>query len=165
MKSTSELEHARLLPRLSWSWTVLLPSGTHREHIKSITAVLLPFVTCLLTLPRIFRSPLAIRWQQFSTNVLADYVWLSLVSSKQTMRVRRRILASAKCVHESFKSASVVTLGRVGMLRQVQPSGRSHGHKKLQFRIVVRTYKVKLCDILFELNVRITAKFKKVISY
>jgi hypothetical protein len=41
-------EHARLLPRLSWSWTVLLPSDTYRKLITSITAVLLPFVTYLL---------------------------------------------------------------------------------------------------------------------
>jgi hypothetical protein len=32
---------------------VLLPSDTHRKPITSITAVLLPFVTYLLTLPRI----------------------------------------------------------------------------------------------------------------
>jgi hypothetical protein len=43
--------HARLLPGLSWSCTVLLPSDTHRKAIMSITAVLLPFVTYLLTLP------------------------------------------------------------------------------------------------------------------
>jgi hypothetical protein len=30
---------------------VLLPSDTHRKSITSITAVLLPFVTCLLTRP------------------------------------------------------------------------------------------------------------------
>jgi hypothetical protein len=41
-----------LLPRLSWSWTVLLPSDTHRKPITSIAAVLLSFVTYLLTLPR-----------------------------------------------------------------------------------------------------------------
>jgi hypothetical protein len=52
LKPASERAHARLLPRLSWSWTVLLPSDTHRKHITSITAVLLPFVTYLLTLPR-----------------------------------------------------------------------------------------------------------------
>jgi hypothetical protein len=34
----------RLLPRLSWSWTVLLPSDTYRKLITSTTAVLLPFV-------------------------------------------------------------------------------------------------------------------------
>jgi hypothetical protein len=39
--------HAHALPGLSWSWTVLLPSDTHRTPITSITAVLLPFVTCL----------------------------------------------------------------------------------------------------------------------
>jgi hypothetical protein len=44
--------HTRLLPRLSCSWTVLLPSDTHRKPITSITAVLLPLVTYLLTLPR-----------------------------------------------------------------------------------------------------------------
>jgi hypothetical protein len=32
-------------PRLSWSWTVLLPSDTYRKPIRSITAVLFPFVT------------------------------------------------------------------------------------------------------------------------
>jgi hypothetical protein len=36
---------ACLLPRMLWIWTVLLPSGTHRKPITSITAVLLPFVT------------------------------------------------------------------------------------------------------------------------
>jgi hypothetical protein len=45
--------HARLLPRMSWSWTVLLPSDTHRKPIMSVTAVLLPCVTYLLALPRI----------------------------------------------------------------------------------------------------------------
>jgi hypothetical protein len=51
-KLASEHAHARLLLRPSWSWTVLLPSETHRKPITSITAVLLPFVTYLLTLPR-----------------------------------------------------------------------------------------------------------------
>jgi hypothetical protein len=36
---------------------VLLPSDTHRKPIPSITAVLLPFVTYLLTLPRISEIP------------------------------------------------------------------------------------------------------------
>jgi hypothetical protein len=49
LKQASEYAHARLLPRLSWSWTVLLPSDTHREPTTSITAVLLPFLTYLLT--------------------------------------------------------------------------------------------------------------------
>jgi hypothetical protein len=40
-----------LLPRLSWSWTVLLPSDTYIKPITSITTVLHPFVTYLLTLP------------------------------------------------------------------------------------------------------------------
>jgi hypothetical protein len=52
LKPASEHSHARLLPRLSWKWTVLLPSDTHRKPITSITAFLLPVVTYLLTLPR-----------------------------------------------------------------------------------------------------------------
>jgi hypothetical protein len=44
-------QHTRLLPRLSWSRTVLLPCDTHRNLVTSIMAVLLQFVTCLLTLP------------------------------------------------------------------------------------------------------------------
>jgi hypothetical protein len=51
LKPASEHEHALLLPRLSWSWNVLLPSDTYRKRITPITAVLLPFVTYLLTLP------------------------------------------------------------------------------------------------------------------
>jgi hypothetical protein len=51
LKPASEHAHVRLLPRL-WSWTVLLPSDTHRKHITSITAVFLPFVIYLLILPR-----------------------------------------------------------------------------------------------------------------
>jgi hypothetical protein len=51
LKPASEHAHAHLLPRLSWSWTVLLFSDTHRKPITSIAAVLLPFVTYLLTLP------------------------------------------------------------------------------------------------------------------
>jgi hypothetical protein len=51
LKPASEHAHALLLPRRSWSWTMLLPSDTNRKHIASITAVLLPFVTYLLTLP------------------------------------------------------------------------------------------------------------------
>jgi hypothetical protein len=50
-KPATEHAHARLLPGLSWRWTVLLPSDTHREPIAYITPVLLPFVTYLL-IPR-----------------------------------------------------------------------------------------------------------------
>jgi hypothetical protein len=56
LKPASEHAHARLLPRLSWmswSWTVLLTSDTHRNRIASTTAALLPLVTYLLTLPRV----------------------------------------------------------------------------------------------------------------
>jgi hypothetical protein len=52
LKPASEHAHARLLPILSSSWTVLLPSDTREKPITSITAVLLPFVTYLLTFPR-----------------------------------------------------------------------------------------------------------------
>jgi hypothetical protein len=47
-------EHACLLPRLLWSWTMLLSSDTHRKPITSVTVVLLPFVTYILTLPCIY---------------------------------------------------------------------------------------------------------------
>jgi hypothetical protein len=57
----SEHVHAHMLPRLSWSWTVLLPSDTHRKLTTSITAVLLPFFTHLLTLPRIFHHATVLR--------------------------------------------------------------------------------------------------------
>jgi hypothetical protein len=50
LKPASEHAHTRLLPRLSWSWTVLLPSDTHRKPITSITSVLLPIVAYLLAL-------------------------------------------------------------------------------------------------------------------
>jgi hypothetical protein len=52
LKQVSEHAHTCLLPRLSRSWTVLLPSDTHRKPITSIAAVLLPLVTYLLTLTR-----------------------------------------------------------------------------------------------------------------
>jgi hypothetical protein len=45
LKPASEHAHAHLPPRLSWSWSVLLPSDTHRKTITSITGDLLPFVT------------------------------------------------------------------------------------------------------------------------
>jgi hypothetical protein len=52
LKPASKHAHARLLPRLSRSWIVLLPSDTHRTPITPITALLLPFVTNILTLSR-----------------------------------------------------------------------------------------------------------------
>jgi hypothetical protein len=48
LKPASEHEHEHLLSRLSWSWTVLLPSDTHRKPITSVTVVLLPFVISLV---------------------------------------------------------------------------------------------------------------------
>jgi hypothetical protein len=52
LKPVSEHVHAGVIPRLSQSWSVLLPSDTHRKLITSITAVLLPSVISLLILPR-----------------------------------------------------------------------------------------------------------------
>jgi hypothetical protein len=52
LKPAFEHEHARLLARLSWSWTVLLPSDKPRKPSMSITAVLLPFVAYSVTSPR-----------------------------------------------------------------------------------------------------------------
>jgi hypothetical protein len=51
LKEASEHVYELLVPRLSRSWAVLLPSDTHAKPITSITADLLPFVTYLLTLP------------------------------------------------------------------------------------------------------------------
>jgi hypothetical protein len=39
LKPASEHVHARLLPRLSWSSTVLLPSHTHYAHCSCVTSV------------------------------------------------------------------------------------------------------------------------------
>jgi hypothetical protein len=49
---TTLLTFAFASDRLSWRWNVLLPSGTRRKHITSITADLLPFASYeyLLTL-------------------------------------------------------------------------------------------------------------------
>jgi hypothetical protein len=51
LKPASEHAHAhayaRLVPRLSWSWTVLLPRDTYRKPIISIATVLLSFGICL----------------------------------------------------------------------------------------------------------------------
>jgi hypothetical protein len=49
--SLSTVHMLIILPRLSWNWTLLLPSYTHRKPTMSITGVLLPFVTYLLTVP------------------------------------------------------------------------------------------------------------------
>jgi hypothetical protein len=54
LKPASEHALARLLPGLSWCWTVLLHSDTCRKPITSITIVLPPFETYLLTLPHIY---------------------------------------------------------------------------------------------------------------
>jgi hypothetical protein len=57
LKPASKHAHEVLLPTLSWSWTVLLPSDTYRKPVTSTIAVLLPFVTYLLALHRILTSP------------------------------------------------------------------------------------------------------------
>jgi hypothetical protein len=49
LKPISQTAHACLLPELSCSCIMLLPCDTHRRPITSITVVLLPFVTYLLT--------------------------------------------------------------------------------------------------------------------
>jgi hypothetical protein len=67
-KPVSEHAQVRLLPGLSWSWTVLLPSDTHRKPVTSIIVVLLAFVTYLLTL-------LCIRLQIFWRNLFVYSVY------------------------------------------------------------------------------------------
>jgi hypothetical protein len=54
LKPASECAHVHLLRRLSWSWTLLLPSDTYRQPSMSITGVLLPFVMYFLTLLHIW---------------------------------------------------------------------------------------------------------------
>jgi hypothetical protein len=44
LEPASGYAYARLLHRLSWRLTVLLPSDTYRKRITSVTAVLLPSV-------------------------------------------------------------------------------------------------------------------------
>jgi hypothetical protein len=56
LEAASEHAHARLLPRLSWSGTVLLPPGIKIKLITVITPVLLQLLAYLLTLPRICLS-------------------------------------------------------------------------------------------------------------
>jgi hypothetical protein len=54
LKPASEHTPSHLLPRLQWSWTLLLLSDARRKPITSITAVLLPSVTYLLTVSRTY---------------------------------------------------------------------------------------------------------------
>jgi hypothetical protein len=74
LKPACEHAHVRLLPRLSWNWTVLLPSDTHRKLVTSNTAVLLPFMTYLLTLPST-----VFRWQSGVGKVHQPVTFLVIV--------------------------------------------------------------------------------------
>jgi hypothetical protein len=73
LKPASEHAHARLISRLSWSWTVLLHSGTNRKPITSITVAMLPSVTYILTLPRMYQNKeltlAAVTYRQASVSV------------------------------------------------------------------------------------------------
>jgi hypothetical protein len=62
--------HAHLLPRPLWSWSLLL----HRKSITSFTAVLLPFVTSLLTLPNNYWSGMRKRTLTVTNNQLGLYM-------------------------------------------------------------------------------------------
>jgi hypothetical protein len=82
LKPASEHAHARLLPRLSRSWTVLLPSDIHRKPITPITVALLPFVTYLLTLPTFVCMSLRHHWKvtrfcfQHTVEPESPYRWM-----------------------------------------------------------------------------------------
>jgi hypothetical protein len=78
LKLASEHAHARLLPRLPWSWTVLLPSDKNRKPITFITAVFLSFVTYLLTLPRIIHMI-------YEPQICNIYVWSDCAESEIVM--------------------------------------------------------------------------------
>jgi hypothetical protein len=58
----SDFRNQALNMRMRVCWTVLLPTDTHRKPITSITAVLLPFVACLLTLPRSLATGKVVMW-------------------------------------------------------------------------------------------------------
>jgi hypothetical protein len=64
LKPAFDHVNARLLPRLSWNWTVLLPSDRYKKPIMYITAVLLPFVTYLLTLSYIIPAVVCGDWRK-----------------------------------------------------------------------------------------------------
>jgi hypothetical protein len=74
LKPASEHVYACLIPRLTWTWTVLLPSDTHRKPVTSTMAILLPFVTYLLTSLRIiltstYRSPIFLSFMRYICTV------------------------------------------------------------------------------------------------
>jgi hypothetical protein len=73
LKPAPKHVHERLLPRLSWRWTVLLPCDTHTKHVTYITVVLLPFVTYLLTLPCICFTIICIRLYIFSSHTITTF--------------------------------------------------------------------------------------------
>jgi hypothetical protein len=61
-------------PTLSWSWTRLLPSDTEKTII-SITAILLQFVTYLLTLPRNTLRSIEFAFLFWPTLILYKHQW------------------------------------------------------------------------------------------
>jgi hypothetical protein len=61
LKRASEHAHEWLLPRLSWSWTVLLRSDAYGKFITSNTTVLFLFMTYLLAVPNIILQRLYIK--------------------------------------------------------------------------------------------------------
>jgi hypothetical protein len=68
LKPAPEYAHALLLTRLSWNWILSLPTDTNRKCITPITAVILPFVSYLLTLPHM--KCCAIYWNARKRNVI-----------------------------------------------------------------------------------------------
>jgi hypothetical protein len=93
-------EHAHLLPRLSCRWTVLLPSDTHRKRITSITAVLRPLVTCLLTLLRTY---------VFETHSLLFYMRLWFLMSLSKVKIQYTIFFSFRI---SFMRKMITRYGK-----------------------------------------------------
>jgi hypothetical protein len=117
LKPASEHAHARLLPRLSWSWTVLLGSDTHRKPITSITAVLLPSVTYLLTLPRVHMINHNIQESESASNRHYAATW------SPCCRLDRYSTDSKLCVTKRRLFAARVRGGQVyGCGRSVVPN-------------------------------------------
>jgi hypothetical protein len=68
--------------RLSWSYTVLLPSDAHTKPITSIAAVLLPFVTYLLALYRTIKIGAHSAYNGIPDFVLQSSLYLDLLRTK-----------------------------------------------------------------------------------
>jgi hypothetical protein len=118
------------LPRLSWSWTVLLPSDTHTIRITPITAVLLPSVTYLLTLAptrkvsrgKVWRKSRVWRLQRARKKIeqgicpirSKDENWSHIVRCEEAIFWTRRLgMSTQKSVTGGKQDARMKSSGRI----------------------------------------------------